>query len=31
MFGAGRQASAKVELDGDDALVARLRAAKLGV
>lgn len=31
LFGAGRQAAAQVEVDGDDTLVARLRAAKLGV
>lgn len=31
MFGAGRQAAAKVEIDGDETLAAQLRAAKLGV
>lgn len=31
MFGAGRQAAARVEIDGDEALAAQLRAAKLGV
>jgi hypothetical protein len=31
MFGAGRQAKALVEIDGDEALGAQLRAAKLGV
>jgi uncharacterized protein (TIGR03085 family) len=31
MFGAGRQAASKVEIDGDEALAAQLRAAKLGV
>jgi hypothetical protein len=31
MFGAGRQAAANVEIDGDEALAAQLRAAKLGV
>jgi uncharacterized protein (TIGR03085 family) len=31
MFGAGRQAAARVEIDGDEALVAQLRTAKLGV
>jgi uncharacterized protein (TIGR03085 family) len=31
MFGAGRQAAAKVEIDGDERLAAQLRAAKLGV
>jgi hypothetical protein len=31
MFGAGRQAKASVEIDGDEALAAQLRAAKLGV
>jgi uncharacterized protein (TIGR03085 family) len=31
LFGAGRQAASKVELSGDDALVAQLRSATLGV
>jgi uncharacterized protein (TIGR03085 family) len=31
MFGGGRQAAAGVEIDGDEALAAQLRAAKLGV
>jgi uncharacterized protein (TIGR03085 family) len=31
MFGAGRQVAAQVEIDGDDALAAQLRAATLGV
>lgn len=31
MFGAGRQAKALVEIDGDEALAAQLRAARLGV
>jgi hypothetical protein len=31
MFGAGRQAAAKVDLDGDEVLAAQLRAANLGV
>jgi uncharacterized protein (TIGR03085 family) len=31
MFGAGRQAAARVEIDGDETLAAQLRAAKLGV
>lgn len=31
MFGAGRQGAARVEISGDDALAARLRAAPLGV
>lgn len=31
MFGAGRQAAARVEVEGDEALAARLRTAKLGV
>jgi uncharacterized protein (TIGR03085 family) len=31
MFGAGRQAKALVELDGDETLAAQLRAAKLGL
>ena len=31
MFGAGRQAAALVEIDGDETLAAQLRAAKLGV
>ena len=31
MFGAGRQAAAHVEIDGDETLAAELRAAKLGV
>lgn len=31
MFGAGRQTAARVDIDGDDALAAQLRTAKLGV
>lgn len=31
MFGAGRQAAARVEISGDEALAAQLRTAKLGV
>jgi uncharacterized protein (TIGR03085 family) len=31
MFSAGRQAAARVEVDGDGALAAQLRTAKLGV
>ena len=31
MFGAGRQRAARVEISGDEALAAKLRAAKLGV
>jgi hypothetical protein len=31
MFGAGRQGAARVEIGGDEALAARLRAASLGV
>jgi uncharacterized protein (TIGR03085 family) len=31
MFGAGRQGAARVEITGDEALVAQLRAASLGV
>ena len=31
MFGAGRQGAARVEINGDAALVAQLRAASLGV
>jgi uncharacterized protein (TIGR03085 family) len=31
MFGAGRQRAARVEISGDDALAAQLRAASLGV
>jgi hypothetical protein len=31
MFSAGRQRAAKVEISGDAALVADLRAASLGV
>jgi len=31
MFGAGRQGAARVEIDGDPALAAELRAASLGV
>jgi uncharacterized protein (TIGR03085 family) len=31
MFGAGRQGAARVELRGDEALAARLRAASLGI
>ncbi len=31
MFGSGRQAAARVEIRGDDALAAQLRAASLGV
>jgi uncharacterized protein (TIGR03085 family) len=31
LFGAGRQAQALVEIDGDETLAAQLRAAKLGV
>lgn len=31
MFGAGRQAAARVDLTGDESLVAQLRAAALGV
>jgi len=31
MFGAGRQAAARVEISGDAALAAQLRAARLGV
>ncbi|HSZ37375.1 MAG TPA: TIGR03085 family metal-binding protein [Acidimicrobiales bacterium] len=31
MFGAGRQSAANVEIDGDEALAARLRTAKLGI
>jgi uncharacterized protein (TIGR03085 family) len=31
MFGSGRQAAARVEIDGDPALVSRLRAARLGI
>jgi uncharacterized protein (TIGR03085 family) len=31
MFGAGRQSSSRVEIDGDDDLAAQLRSAKLGV
>lgn len=31
MFGAGRQAAANVEIEGDEALAARLRTAKLGI
>ena len=31
MFGSGRQGAARVEISGDDALAAQLRAASLGV
>jgi hypothetical protein len=31
MFGAGRQGAARVEISGDEALAAQLRAASLGV
>lgn len=31
MFAAGRQAAAKIEIDGDEVLAAQLRAAALGV
>jgi uncharacterized protein (TIGR03085 family) len=31
MFGAGRQGAAKIEISGDEALAAQLRAASLGV
>jgi uncharacterized protein (TIGR03085 family) len=31
MFGAGRQAATRVEITGDDALAAQLRAAALGI
>jgi uncharacterized protein (TIGR03085 family) len=31
LFGAGRQGAARVEISGDEALVAQLRAASLGV
>ncbi|HLX89334.1 MAG TPA: TIGR03085 family metal-binding protein [Acidimicrobiales bacterium] len=31
MFGAGRQAAARVEISGDDSLAAQLRAASFGV
>ena len=31
MFGAGRQRAARVDISGDEALAAKLRAAKLGV
>ncbi len=31
MFGAGRQAAARVEIGGDESLVAQLRAAALGI
>jgi uncharacterized protein (TIGR03085 family) len=31
MFGAGRQAAARLEIEGDEALAAQLRTAKLGV
>ena len=31
MFGAGRQAAARVEISGDDALAAQLRTAPLGI
>jgi hypothetical protein len=31
MFGAGRQGAARVEITGDAALAAQLRAASLGI
>jgi hypothetical protein len=31
LFGAGRQGAARVEIEGDEALAAQLRAASLGV